>query len=328
MRIVLTADDLARVRISPAADPLWELMHSIHMAGSKSAEVLFGRWRHRCRRQPADRLDLLTSLAPPQGYSPDFLTPAGGTADLEAGIESVLSTPRDMVRGNLGRLASERRSRPAWMSELARGHPSAMRDLGHLLRCYFDTALAPYWPYVRRQINEEMLRGRTAMATRGVEHLLPTVSPLMRWEAPTLILNSKHIERDIHLDGRGLVLQPSFFAYADVTILRVPDMPVVLAYPVEQPLGWCSVGDAGTTPARRLDSLIGRTRSRALDVLAGGECTTSGLASRLGVSIPSASQQARVLRDAGLVISDQRGKAVVHRASTLGLTLLDATAVR
>jgi DNA-binding transcriptional ArsR family regulator len=43
----------------------------------------------------------------------------------------------------------------------------------------------------------------------------------------------------------------------------------------------------------------------------------------LELSVASASQHAKVLREAGLVNSNQHGKTVVHKASSLGVQLIE-----
>lgn len=318
-RIHLGTQDLAQVRLAPGADPMWELLHSLHVVTGGFGEAVFGRWRRRSARQGPAWLDALATLAPPVGYSPDFLTPFPGTTDLESGIDAVLSTPRPTLRADIARLGRSRRL-PAWTGDLAAGRVASIRELGTSMNGYFQTAIAPYWCDIRRQICDEVRRATRLLATGGVDNLLGTVSPRLRWEAPVLLVE-KESERDVYPEGQGLVLRPSFFAYADVTVLHVPGDPVVLAYPVRHRAGWCVARDPD---ASSLEPVLGRARSQALEVLAGASLTTSELAGRLGLSVPSASQHAASLRDAGLVVSDRHGKAVVHQASLLGVQLLHA----
>jgi DNA-binding transcriptional ArsR family regulator len=321
-RIHLRTDDLVRVRLAAGADPMWELMHSVQVAGSRTGEVVFGRWRRRCRRLPGGQLGVLSTLAPKVGYSPDFLTPAAGTTTVDEGVEKVLGTPRRVLGNDLRRLGDSR-PLPRWVGHLAAGEPASLRGLGRAMHSYWEVALAPYWPQIRRRVDAEVHRTARILATGGVEQLLTAVSPQLRWEPPVLTAGHKGGVTDIHPGGRGLVLQPSFFADDDVTILRVPGEPVVVAYPVGLVPGWCTAADPEVGSAA-LDQLLGRTRAHALLVLAEQTESTTGLAARLDVSVPSASQQAKILREAGLVISTQHGKAVMHHVSELGLHLLDA----
>ncbi|MGW3494819.1 ArsR/SmtB family transcription factor [Streptomyces sp. NPDC001020] len=57
--------------------------------------------------------------------------------------------------------------------------------------------------------------------------------------------------------------------------------------------------------------------------------TTTMVAERAGISVPSASQHIIVLRNAGLVTTTRTGSAVLHTLSLLGETLLQGnTALR
>jgi DNA-binding transcriptional ArsR family regulator len=84
---------------------------------------------------------------------------------------------------------------------------------------------------------------------------------------------------------------------------------------------------AGSDDGRALASLLGRTRSAALQAIADG-CTTSELAQLIGVSVSAASQHATVLRNAGLITTQRDGKAVVHTLTLLGSSLLNGEIIR
>ena len=70
-----------------------------------------------------------------------------------------------------------------------------------------------------------------------------------------------------------------------------------------------------------LAALLGATRAAVL-VAATCGATTSQLAERLKISVPSVSQHLTALRDAGLVRSTRRGRAVHHDLTNLGVRLL------
>lgn len=319
-RIHLTTDDIARVRLARGADPMWELQHSLHVLGGGMGEVIFGPWRRKANRRGIDRWRPLLTLNPPLGYSPNFFTPSDGTTELRAGIETVLRTPRRVLRQDLATLGGERRL-PDWAGPLATGEPATLRGLARAMHGYFGTHLEPHWPQICRQVNDERHRLIRTVAHAGAEELLANASPLLHWERPMLTLTNKRTERDIQLDGRGLILQPSFFAFEDSTILDVPGAPLVIAYPVRHRPGWL---DAESGPSgAALRALLGRTRAEVLEALCENHATTTELAERLELSAASASQHAKVLREAGLVASAAHGKAVVHSVSPLGVQLLE-----
>jgi DNA-binding transcriptional ArsR family regulator len=110
-----------------------------------------------------------------------------------------------------------------------------------------------------------------------------------------------------------------------------PDASPVIHYPVALDVGslgelWGPhAGARSSLPSRSssLAALLGRTRAAVLDAVAAGPCTTSELAHRAGVSVPSASEHAAVLRSADLVATRRVGKGVLHTVTPLGARLLD-----
>jgi DNA-binding transcriptional ArsR family regulator len=106
-----------------------------------------------------------------------------------------------------------------------------------------------------------------------------------------------------------------------------PALPVVLIYPLLR-----RMEDAAAlwTPRRAanpsaLARLLGKTQAAVLAAIA-DTCTTTELAHRVGISLPTASHHTGILRDAGLVVSRRSGNTVVHRLTPLGADLLGAVA--
>ncbi|WP_238154834.1 hypothetical protein [Kribbella soli] len=98
---------------------------------------------------------------------------------------------------------------------------------------------------------------------------------------------NKRSELDIHLDGRGVVPQPSLFACNDITLMDLPREPIVLVYPVSQRLGWLDPASAGAS----LEDLLSRTRAAMLDCLADPSCTHERTGPALG-HLPGVNQRA------------------------------------
>ncbi|MFB6719639.1 ArsR/SmtB family transcription factor [Kribbella sp. NPDC056345] len=320
-RIHLSTDDIRRIRIAPDIDPLWELVHSIQLLDS-GGPVIFGPWRRRVRLAGLGRWSMLRHLSPPTGYFADFLTPATGTTDLRVGIEEVLRTPRACLRSDLVTL-HEQCPRPAgWVRDLAAGDRQTLRALGTNLIQFHETHLKPSWEEIRRQVSDELIRVRRLLCDEGVDALLASLGGHVHWEAPVLVLRNKRTDRDLYVDGRGIVIQPSFFALGDTSILDVPGEPFVLAYPIRHRLGWWDTRTEGI----RLDAVIGKTRADMLDCLANGDRSTTDLARALDLSSATASEQTKALREAGLITTRRTGKSVLHTLSSTGATLLGTPA--
>ncbi|WP_369201053.1 winged helix-turn-helix domain-containing protein [Streptomyces sp. PU-14G] len=323
LRIHFTNDDLARTRIAGGPDPLWEILLSLHILQRDDRPDVFRQWRAKVRGQVGSDTALLYELAPPRGYSVDFLTPAG-TADLEAGIRTVLGTPRVRLRAELATLTAGKRPTP-WQRAVGEGRDDALRHLGRTLRDYHAVAVAPFWPEIRRRVEADRAMRAHKLLDHGLGHLLGTLHPTARWDGAVLTLSYGQCDRDLRLEGRGLVLVPSFFCSGKPICLRDPGLAPVLVHPVRHERGWAAV--ARRTPvqapsARPLASLMGRTRAAALEAIAAG-CTTTELARRLDISLAAASEHATTLRAAGLIATLRRHRAAHHSLTAVGAQLLD-----
>ncbi|MET9231200.1 ArsR family transcriptional regulator [Lentzea sp. NPDC003310] len=313
LRVHFTAEDLARVRVAPGPDPMWEILLSLHVLRQRSAAPVFGPWRTAVRATLPDDTRWLLQLAPPVGYSPDFLTPTAGSCPVDAGIEQVLSTPVASLRADLAQLDCPR---PDPRTDLlAGGDTAALTALGDALHAYHRHALVPIWDEVRAVVDADRAVRARSFLDHGCEGVLAALHPTISWTRPVLSIESRFPQRDVHLHGQGLVLVPSYFCRERPIMLRDPSRAPVLVYPIARDVRLTCAG------RRSLEALLGRTRAAALEVIAGG-CTTTELARRLGISAASASAHASVLRDAGLAVARRHRNSVLHTASALGVALL------
>ncbi|MEU0536311.1 winged helix-turn-helix domain-containing protein [Amycolatopsis tolypomycina] len=316
LRIHFEADDLARTRILEEPDPLWETLLSLHQLQGGAGQAVFGDWRSSVRSRLDRSAGMLFALAPPRGYSVDFLTPVVGTDGLDSGIDGVLSTPRSVFRADLTALAAERRP-PAWAPALAEGRLDVLRKLGHSIRQYFSVALASSWSAITGLVRADRLQRGHTMLSHGVEGMLATLHPTVRWRSPVLEV-AYPVDQELHLGGRGLLLVPSMFCWQSPVTLLDPGRQPVLVYPVGRRPGWF-----GGAPNRSAEQLLGRTRAAVLEAICELPApTTSELATELGVSPASASQHATVLRESGLITTDRTGGAARHRPTGFGSALL------
>jgi DNA-binding transcriptional ArsR family regulator len=331
LRIHFSPDDVLRTRVAPGADPLWELTLSVHALQSRSQDPLTSGW-HRgvlreLRRQPGtDPLRLLFAVNPGRGYFPDFLTPHDSVQGVEAGLEAIRSTPVPLLHRDLTRLSAEHPV-PSWAAELARGEPEMLRHLTDSMEQYRSLAVSPYWSHVQAAVEADRMRRARVLLDGGVEGLLASLRPLARWHAGVLEIHGYPDSRELHLDGRGLLLVPSFFCAGTPVALLDPALPPVLVYPVDRLGGLVrapGAGDASGAGGGReaLAALLGRTRAAVLEATEDG-CTTGEVARRLRISPAAASQHATVLRNAGLLVSQRDRNTVLHTLTPLGRAVLD-----
>ncbi|EKX64516.1 ArsR family transcriptional regulator [Streptomyces ipomoeae] len=319
LRIIFTAEDLARTRVATGPDPLWEITNSVQTLQRRDGRAVFGVWRRAARNRISADSRKLAHLLPPHGYSPDFLTPSIGGGRLAAAVDAVLSTPRRRLDTDLGRLAASR-SVPLWVGRLAQGHLSSLDTLGTALHTYQAEALTPYWPRIRAHVEADSVVRRHTLRTRGAHGLLAGFGPHIRWRPPVLEVDYP-VSQTLCLDGRGLTLQPSYFCWPTPVSLLDPALPPVLVYPV--------LHDVRPGPERRQDPLValsalmGPVRAGVLVSARIGR-TTGELARHLAVSNPAVSQHTSVLRNAGLLITVRQGGRALHVTTAQGRALIDS----
>jgi DNA-binding transcriptional ArsR family regulator len=322
LRIHFTCEDLARVTIAAAPDPLWEVMLSLRVLAAKPADARFPGWRRHTLTRLAPPARELVAVARSAARWPDLLTPTCGGVRLDEALQQVALTPSRRVTADLARL-DQTTGAGAWARVLGGDPPAALRRLGRAARAYFDVALGPCWSQVRAGVEGERSRLARVIVDRGLEGMLAGLSPGTRWEPPELLMPST-VDVSLVVSGRSLVLLPSLFCSEPVTRLD-PGLPPVLVVGITSRAGridlLAGTHTSGEAANRKLSALLGRTRAAVLQA-AGTACTTSELARRVGTSLPSASQHAGVLREAGLITSTRHRNSVVHATTPLGTALL------
>ncbi|MFI6896563.1 ArsR/SmtB family transcription factor [Streptomyces sp. NPDC050256] len=326
LRVHFTSEDLARVRVAPGPDFLWEISNSVQTLQRRDGERVFGAWRRWVRPRLSDTPRLLSSLLPPRGYSPDFLTPTtGDRATLQAALDTLMSTPRPRLRTDLTHLAASFQL-PSWVGSLAGGDTDTLRRLGGALGTYQREALAPYWQRVHAHIDADRAVRLHSLLDGGTEGLLNGLGPQFRWRPPVLEV-AYPVDQQLRLCGRGLVLQPSFFCWPTPITLADGDLPPVLVYPIHHAADWAA--PAAPAPGSRssgagpLGPLLGHTRAGILRATRTG-CSTVEAARLLAVTHPAVSQHLNVLRAAGLVATVRKAGRSFHIATAEGRALLAA----
>jgi DNA-binding transcriptional ArsR family regulator len=259
-------------------------------------------------------LRVLTTLAPRSPYFPDFITPAEGALGLLPAVEAIRATPRGRLRHELGRLSDLRRL-PGWTRSLADGDRELLADIGNSLIAYHRSAIEPYTGRIETVIEADRVRRARAALEGGVDSLLNSLRPLMRWRPPVLEIDYP-VSQDLHLHGRGLRLVPSYFCRVHPVAFADPALPPTLVYPVHHE-------PATPRSDKALTALLGGTRCAVLTTIGHG-ATTTELARRLRLAPSTVSRHTAVLRNAGIIATQRLGPSVLHTMTPLGTALLDA----
>lgn len=319
--IHFTSEDLARVRVAHAPDPLWDTVLSLRTLGQQRAEVGLETWRRHTLGRLTPPTRRLRALVSSSRRCPDFLTPTRGGVSPEHAVTQMLATSPSRIRAELAALGGT----AAWAVALGDADGSALHQLGQAMLSYFCIGLAPYWLRIHAAVDGERARLARILVDGGIERLLVGLWPDTSWRPPVLRVPYP-ANHELVLAGRDLVLLPSLFCPQPMT-RQDPALPPVLVFPVRSAdrgsaLRPPTSDPAEPTPDCKLAALLGRTRAAVLETVA-SPCTTSELARRAGISLASASQHATVLREAGLLTTTRHRNAVLHTTAALGAALLD-----
>ncbi len=319
LRVHFTAADRGRVLVALSVDPLWEMVFSQLRLFEPVTDPAGREWTRWVRRDigiEAIRpgLRVLTTLAPRGPYFPDFITPTEGALGLLPAVEAIRATPRGRMRHELGRL-SELRRLPGWTRSLAGGDQELLADIGNSLIAYHRSAIEPYTDTIETAVEADRARRARVAPDGGVDSLLNSMGPLMRWRPPVLEVDYP-VNQDLHLQGRGLRLVPSYFCRFHPVAFADPNLPPTIVYPVHHE-------PASPASGQALTALLGATRCAVLTAIGPG-ATTTELAQRLRLSPSTVSRHTTVLRNAGIIATERIGCSVLHTVTPVGTALLNA----
>ncbi|GAB1514393.1 winged helix-turn-helix domain-containing protein [Actinophytocola sp. KF-1] len=324
LRIHFTEGDLGRTRLSLATHLMWELVSSVQILQHGDGELYFDDWRRRVRERVAHSVSLraavrlLATVAPHASYFPDFLTPEADVPDFDTGIDVVLSTSSHRLRTEVGRL-QDAAGASAWLDDLGHGRGTALGQLRTALRTYAVEIIQPHRRVIDDALQAERADRIDVYLDHGPEALLKSFAPTMTWRHPVLTVDYP-IDRDLHLNGRGLLLVPCYFCLGQPVALADPDERPVLVFPLK------AESRLATDPshAHHLSALLGSTRAdilRSLPTCA----TTTQLATRNNITPATTSHHTTVLRNAGLITTRRDANRAVHALTPLGRRLLTRT---
>lgn len=310
LRIHLGSADLARVRFCLA--PHVETVGSVQamLLGGAVSPFLDG-WRRGAARRVPDAAAPLLEVVPVRGHVPDFLTPAGAAIrSTELAYRQVLATPPRVIRDEL---EGAGRTGTRWLRRLAWAEPAALAELGTALRTYHRCCVSGWWETAHALLAAELAHRAHQLLFGGVENVLATLGPGVRWRQPVLEVDCP-ADAELGPAGAGLWLIPSVFWPRPGAAIghRVP----AVVYPVHP------APASPDHPSRDpLEALLGRGRADVVRTLVGGGGTVE-IAERLGVSPATVSEHVTVLRRVGLAATRRNGRGVHHSLTPLGLSLL------
>jgi DNA-binding transcriptional ArsR family regulator len=272
-------------------------------------------WVKRVGRLFADDI-LLWQLVPREpAYVPDFLTPAptGLVLDLDAELAALQTISAEAVRAQLDLFSG---ADAALVRELYADPEPGLRRLAHEIAEYWRIALAPVRPRIQLLLDAEIFGRARQLAEEGAAGLLNDLHDKVGWEGETLSIAQRYCTAADVSHGTGLVLVPSVFVWPSV--LSVAGDTPQLAYPAR---GIATLWEPHHGSHGALGAVLGKGRAQLL-VEMHAPTSTTDLARRTGMTPGGVSQHLTVLRAAGLVATQRRGKSVLNVRTTLADALL------
>lgn len=310
--IHVDAADLSRMRW--AISPLWELVASVRALATPGQRAIHMPWLSAHRQDPlavgssAGR----TLITCPIGGFAGFLAPTPHTplANLDDELRELALTPVDVVRAELRSLHGD--DLPPALRAMYRAPRRELRGFVAEVAAYWHRAIDADWPRMRALLESDIHHRARQLTTEGPARMFDALHPDLAWREAdhTLTVRLRHpvAERHRHLDGRGLVLVPSVFAWPDLYVKTSQPWLPVIRYPVR---GVATLYDSSPSCAPDLAAVLGHTRARLLSLLE-TPGTTDELARHTGLAAGGISAHLSRLLAADLVSAHRIGRAVLY----------------
>lgn len=327
VRVNFTPGDVARIRFTLTPAPMLETTEALIELRRAAASG----WRHRGQAAPWLRearrafpatarplLDLIGPQGPWPGVFDRYIP------DLLEALEELRAASRASLRASLAGCPQHAARPPLWVRNLADGDREQLELVIRAFRDLHDAVVAPRRDTAVAASRADLARRIPVLVTGGHEALLGTLHPRLRWRDGGL--ERTGIDFETSLDGRGLLLRPSAF-WTSEPIFSFDEegrRPHILIYSA-QPNGR-SAGDNGSASELAshdsLAALLGPTRAAVLRALREPRGTAE-LAAAVQISPASASEHAKILRDASLIETRREGRGVRHSLTALGTAMAD-----
>lgn len=212
-------------------------------------------------------------------------------------------------------LSAARGPRQAAFVERMLADPTGTRAwVRRLLEDCEDAFFAETWNRVRVQLAADARHKTELLRHKGLAEAVAAASPAMSVEDDeqgTRIVVDKLVQGRTTAQGSAVTFLPTAFGRPHLFAVHAPGWQPVVQYPV------ASRELDGTAPVEtvklRLEAVAHPMRMRLCRSLARGSYSTSELADAYGITAPEVSRHLAVLRKAGLLTTQRRGRYVLHQ---------------
>ncbi|WP_209499077.1 DUF5937 family protein [Streptomyces sp. PvR006] len=334
---------LPHERIVFCPSPLAELGAALHALAEPAHHARLHAWTATTaaalKPELADRLHEADFMW--RSTRSDFLLPAQPRATLAEELDDLdrmddekfvgsaleISCASRYSRGAPSPLVDERMRRRALELAAARGPrqsafvermladpPGTRAWIRRLMEDCDEAFFADTWRRVRVQLSSDARHKTELMRRKGLAEAVGDVSSAMvleEDEAGSRIVVDKLVQGRTHAEGTGVTFLPTAFGWPHLFALHAPGWQPVIQYPV--PARDLGGGAPVDTVKLRLEAVAHPMRMRLSRSLARGAYSTSELADAYGISAPEVSRHLAVMKKAGLVTTQRRGRYVLHQ---------------
>ncbi|ROR00430.1 helix-turn-helix protein [Streptomyces sp. 2132.2] len=327
LTLTLSTADLSQLRW--AVSPAWELLASIRTLTHPASHPIHMPWLSDHRHDqlltgpgPSAAYDL---TAAPTRHLPGFLAPSplSPLTALDDELDEVRRTPAHVVRRDLAEVFGG--ELPVSLTRLVRAPHQEMETVVADLRRYWQRTLAPTWPRIRALLESDIHYRARSLTERGPAAMFADIHPDLTFDQATgtLRIARRRAAGLLHphrsLEGRGLVLVPSAFAWPKLYIKTSAPWIPVIRYPVRG-IGTLWESSAAAADSADLAPALGATRAMLLDLLETPAATLE-LANRTGLAPGGVSAHLHKLAQAGLVAPHRTGRIVLYARTARGEAL-------
>ncbi|KQX45648.1 ArsR family transcriptional regulator [Streptomyces sp. Root66D1] len=219
-----------------------------------------------------------------------------------------------MRRRTLDLAAARGPRRLAFVERMLADPPGTRAWVRRLLEDCEEAFFADTWRRVRVQLAADARHKTELMRRKGLAEAVADASPAMVLEedaAGSRIVVDKLVQGRTTTATSAVTFLPTAFGRPHLFALYTPGWQPVIQYPVpdREPGGAASV----EAVIRRLEAVAHPMRMRLCRSLARGSSTTSELADAYNITAPEVSRHLAVMKKAGLVTTQRRGRYVLHQ---------------
>ncbi|MER7947761.1 DUF5937 family protein [Streptomyces sp. NPDC096079] len=243
----------------------------------------------------------------------------GSALEISCNSKYTDGAPSPLVDAGMRRraqdLAAARGPRQAAFVERMLTDPPGTRAwVRRLLEDCDEAFFADTWRRVRIQLAADARHKTELMRRKGLAEAVADVSAAMCLEEDaqgTRIVVDKLVQGRTSAEGSAVTFLPTAFGWPHLFALYTPGWQPVIQYPIPAR----DLGGAASVEAvkLRLEAVAHPMRMRLCRSLARGSSTTSELADAYSITAPEVSRHLAVLKKAGLITTQRRGRYVLHQ---------------